>query len=270
MLGCFETKFAQVVFPELCVVCGKRILHKQTYADLCTACCASLPWRRVHERLLPLLTWRFKLQGSKEQRLLEQQLFCLLAFHYRGAIPALLRSLKFGNRLANATPLGQILGDLIARELVQRNEENWCVTAVPLSQKRQRSRAYNQAEMIAIAAAERAGLAYVTLLAKKKDLARQSEFRFEERLDNVVEAFRLTEKVEGKRIVLIDDILTSGATLFEAGKTLLQAGACEVLCAAVASGRKTEVQDRNSCMGQKQSITKVLTRITASDNYFDD
>lgn len=244
MLGCFETKFAQVVFPELCVVCGMRILKKLSYADLCVGCCASLPWRRAHECLLPLLTWRFKLQGSKEQRELEQQLSCLVAFHYRGAIPALLRSLKFGNRLANAKPLGQILGDLIARELVQKNKDNWCVTAVPLSPQRQRSRAYNQAERIAVIAAERAKLDYVTLLAKKKELARQSEFRFEERLENVSKAFKLTENVEGKRIVLIDDILTSGATLFEAGKTLLQAGAREVLCAAIASGRKTEVQDR--------------------------
>lgn len=217
-------------------------MEPSSYSDLCVRCCAKLPWRRAHERVLPLLSWRFKLLLPPEEREQERKTACLCALHYRGEIPFLMRSLKFNGKLCNAKPLGEILGDCVRREGGLEPGGNCLITAVPLSQKRLRQRAYNQAEEIARHAARRAALPYVPLLEKQWDSPKQSEYGFLERLHNVEGVFQARRRVEGCSIVLVDDILTSGATLFSASRALYEAEAARVLCAAVASGRKQEVQ----------------------------
>ena len=238
----FRERLGQRLFPALCVSCGKSITERSPYSDYCRRCCAKLPWRREHERVLPLLSWRFKLLLSGEDRELERKTLCLSALHYRGEIPFLIRSLKFNGRLCNAKPLGEILGDCLIREAKLQNNSNWVITSVPLSLKRQKQRAYNQAEEIARHAARSAGLSYMPLLDKQWDSPKQSEFGFLERLHNVEGIYRARQQLNGCSIVLVDDILTSGATLFSASKALYEANAAHVLCAAAASGRKHEVQ----------------------------
>ncbi len=235
-------RLGQSLFPALCVSCKKRIYKKSAYSDLCERCCAFLPWRREHERVLPLLSWRFKLLLPKDTRSAEKDAFCICAMHYQDQIPFLLRALKFNQILAHAKPLGEILGVCIKQELTQMKKEDYLISSVPLSRKRQRQRSYNQAAELAKHAARRAGLPYQEILEKYQDSPRQSEFEYLERLENVAGVYRAKTDLRGQNIVLVDDILTSGATLFSARQAALEAGANKVICAVVASSRKQEVQ----------------------------
>lgn len=103
-----------------------------------------------------------------------------------------------------------------------------CLVPVPLARRRQNDRGFNQAEVIGIMIAKLTNTPVVHGLARTRHTAPQSEVSAEERAVNVADAFQATEAVRGQDCLLIDDIVTSGATLEEAAKTLKRAGAKSV------------------------------------------
>ncbi len=128
---------------------------------------------------------------------------------------------------------------MIKKEIQEKKAE-WVVTSLPLSLKRERQRGYNQAAALAKSAARRLDLSYLDLLIKAEERPRQSELEYSQRYENVKGVFRSNQSLRGLSVILVDDILTSGATLFSATETLTFAGAVRVLSAVVASGRKKE------------------------------
>jgi len=132
-----------------------------------------------------------------------------------------------------AKPLAEIVKERIWKKL---ETENWLVVPVPLSKNKLRHRGYNQAEMIA---GELSGNVRADILFKKFHTKSQVEVKDkEERLANIIGSFeaRNPEKIKGKKIILIDDVLTTGATMSEAKKVLKQAGAKKVVGVVVARG----------------------------------
>ena len=132
-----------------------------------------------------------------------------------------------------AKPLAEIVKERIWKKL---ETENWLVIPVPLSKNKLRHRGYNQAEMIA---GELSGNVRADILFKKFHTKSQVEVKDkEERLANIIGSFeaRNPEKIKGKKIILIDDVLTTGATMSEAKKVLKQAGAKKVVGVVVARG----------------------------------
>ena len=115
------------------------------------------------------------------------------------------------------------------------------ITWVPLSRKRKRSRGYDQAKLIADAFARRTGIPCRGLLKKIKNTAPQSgtDSR-EERRTNIADAYMplCPEEISGRRILLMDDIVTTGATLSECAKVLTRAGAKDVRALTLARTRQ--------------------------------
>ena len=113
-----------------------------------------------------------------------------------------------------------------------RIPESWsfdCFVPVPLHPKRQRKRGYNQSEIIANALAERYPHPVRTeLLERLRDTPKQARMTKKERLKNVKHAFRASDAVSGLSIVLVDDVRTTGATLFECAAELKRRGAARV------------------------------------------
>ena len=112
------------------------------------------------------------------------------------------------------------------------------MTYVPVSKKRRRERGYDQSYLFAREACRCWNTAPETLLCKTRDNAAQSSLSSrEERQKNVVGAYAAAnkDKIKGRRILLIDDILTTGATLRETAKVLREAGAEAVVCATLAA-----------------------------------
>ena len=120
-------------------------------------------------------------------------------------------------------------------------EGRWdIITWVPLSAKRYKERGYDQAKLLADAVGAKLGVKPIRTLRKVKHIPKQATMGSpEKRRANISGAYTVIncEAVEGKRILLIDDIITSGSTLGECARMLRQSGAAEVVCAAVARSR---------------------------------
>ncbi len=162
---------------------------------------------------------------------------------YDGAIREMLHALKFEGVTRVAE---HVLGPWMAEAVLQlegQTAEALVVLPVPLFKGRQRERGYNQAELLARSAVRRLRtlrpgwkLALRTdVLLRVKDTKAMFELRPDQRRRNLVGAFRVAQEdaVRGREVLLVDDILTTGATATQCTKVLLQAGASRVWIATV-------------------------------------
>ncbi|MBQ2740677.1 MAG: ComF family protein [Clostridia bacterium] len=152
-----------------------------------------------------------------------------LAYHEYTAL--LVNRFKNGKRY-----LSYYFAEEMAKALPRLPQRAFVLLPVPMTKQKQALRGYNQAEELAVHLSELTGLAvHYTLLEKKKD-GEQKRLSGKERIAGVAGAFRLTERkfCKGKDFLIIDDVMTSGATLAEISAMLLRAGARSVcgLCVA--------------------------------------
>jgi ComF family protein len=143
-------------------------------------------------------------------------------------------------KYSGKTKVGELLGRALVA-LVQQDEVLSAADAVcpvPLHPARLRERGFNQSLLLAAAVSMRAGIPLVEFLVRLKNTATQTrKMNPEARLKNLAGAFRLRPDagVRGKRILLVDDVMTTGATLDQAALELLKGGAASVLGAVVAA-----------------------------------
>ena len=145
---------------------------------------------------------------------------------------SLVHQLKYGGLRALAPPLGTELAGLVRRWEIEID----AVTHVPLHRSRLRRRGYDQARALAEAAAEELGLPFVAALERTGAGSSQVETGSRrQRMHNVQHAFHATAPLEvaGMRILLVDDVTTTGATLASAGEALRGAGAKQVFSVTV-------------------------------------
>ncbi len=120
------------------------------------------------------------------------------------------------------------LAELMYQYSVVRHIHCDYLVPIPLHKSRQAVRGYNQAEVIARQLSKQTGIPVLTCLQRIKKTGQQSFFSGAERYENVKGAFELTEAIQGKKVLLIDDLMTTGATLYEAGRTLVAGNPQEV------------------------------------------
>jgi ComF family protein len=145
------------------------------------------------------------------------------ALAYRFPADTLVHSLKFRGQLA----LAPLMGDLLTEKIRERID---LVVPVPLSRERLRERGYNQAAEIArrVAKARRVRLE-LTIIARERNTQAQADLPWSERARNVRGAFRCERSLDGAAIAVVDDVMTTGATLDELAATLKRAGAARVV-----------------------------------------
>jgi len=156
----------------------------------------------------------------------------ICAGEYRGALEAILKSLKFDSRARLCRPLGA----LACRGLAEAGLEFDLVTAVPMSPGKRWKRGFNQSELVARTVAGTLGTRYRRLLMERRGAPRQREMRRTDRFINVLDRYAAVDRklVSGARILIIDDILTTGATINECARTLKNAGAAGVYSLTIA------------------------------------
>jgi ComF family protein len=145
----------------------------------------------------------------------------LAALAYDFPADALVHALKFGGELALAPLLAGFIAGETEREEIDR------VIPVPLSSARLRSRGYNQAVEIARHLAR--GRLDLDSCMRHQDTAPQMELPWDERQRNVRGAFRCRNALTGATVAVVDDVMTTGATLNELARTLKRAGAARVV-----------------------------------------
>lgn len=154
---------------------------------------------------------------------------------YGGVTKESLHLFKYGRKIALYKPLGQLMTDLAATHW--RREIIDLIVPVPLHPKRKRERGFNQAELLAFPIKTRLKLPIDTKnFIRDRATQTQTELGKKERIENVKGAFRVrgTSQFSGKNILLVDDIFTTGATLNECSRTLIEAGARRIYALTLA------------------------------------
>jgi ComF family protein len=224
-----------VVFPSECPACRAPVEHP-TRGPLCEACWTALP--RHGDRLcrcgVPLPP---VLEGDCGRCRRGLSPFALGASlgPYSGSLRTLVHELKFRGRRRVARRLAEVLlASSSARRVLTSGA---VVVPVPLHPRRRHERGYNQCELLAEALAEGAQVACCAgALARRRDTAPQSGLSAAARRANVAGAFvvRRAARIAGRVVVLVDDVMTTGATARACADALRRAGAAEVRVLTIA------------------------------------
>lgn len=159
---------------------------------------------------------------------------CAVPYSYQGKVRNSILQFKFYGKKQYASFYAEKMAAFIMESFSTLHID--IVSCVPISQKRQKSRGYNQSELLALELVKLLNLSYVPLLIKKTDNQEQHKLSMRERKKNVKGVYEVIDSncINGKTVLLIDDIVTTGATLSECAKELFQANAKEVICSAIA------------------------------------
>ena len=214
------TIMLDLLFPPKCPFC-RRVLDDPK-APLCPACQPALPW----------------LEKKEAFRKVDHTAGCWSPLVYKDVVRDCIHRYKF-------TPIpayGRPLGLLVAQCVLDHPEiEADVVTWAPLSRKSLKKRGFDQARLLVETLGKECALPVEHLLEKTRETQQQSLLQSpSERKANALGAYQLREGVcaEGKKILLVDDVVTSGATLSACARTLKQGGAKEVWCVTLAQAGK--------------------------------
>lgn len=211
----------ELFFPPHCVFCGRIIAPGTKVCGTCAGIISPVNALRC-----------MNLPGSGEN------IPCAVLYFYEDQVRDSMIRFKFQGEKRNADYYAEQLAKLIRSRMQTFSFD--LVTAVPISRERKKKRGYNQSELIARKIAGELGVPYEECLEKIYDNPEQHRLLRGERVKNVLEVYRAgTAETSGKKILLVDDIVTTGSTLSECTRILLNSGANTVVCAAVAQVSRT-------------------------------
>ena len=205
-------KLLSVLFPAKCPYCSRLLKSGQTECDEC----------------------REELFSDPILRKIPSGEYCTAPWKYHSPAGQAIKDMKFRDHVFNVQSLSKHI--VRAVRMMYDTESLDVVTCVPMYKASKRERGYNQAEKLARSVAEIINRPYEDLLVKTQRKKVQHELDREGRVQNVLGAYspKDQERIANRRVLLIDDICTTGSTLSECCKVLKQNGSGEVFCAAAA------------------------------------
>jgi ComF family protein len=159
------------------------------------------------------------------------------AFRSRGVVRKVMHDFKYGRQLHLRHLLGQWLAETMNDPRLAGRRFN-LIVPVPLHPARKRERGFNQAELLARELHRKSRIPVQSVLRRTRYTTTQTQFDRSERMENLRGAFRLRRgcNVQGLRMLLVDDVLTTGSTLSECAAVLKKGGALSVHAATAARG----------------------------------
>jgi competence protein ComFC len=201
-------KFLDMLYPvpNDCVLCRQNLSDKNL---ICKKCANQL------------IKWQMgRASGHKSS-------FLYAAAPYTGVFRQAVHKLKYNKK----TYFAPVLGELMANHLLLKSCRSFhMVVPIPLAPRKETQRGFNQSELLAEAVSKRLGIPLERkLLIKNRETTTQAHLKREQRLTNVKGVFTMTRELELKpSVLLVDDIITTGATVKEAKRVLYQGGAGKV------------------------------------------
>lgn len=191
------------IFPNECPFC-----LKENEKGICEKCYKKLDkYKRIK---------RYKM--TKNTR---------FAYVYRDALRTVFLDYKFNEKSYLYKTFSELI--LKNKNLCSILKNYDIITPVPISKNKYKKRGYNQSSLIAKEISKKLDLRYVEILQKVKDNNTQSLLSKKERIDNVKNSYEIKEHIANKKIVLFDDIYTTGATVNECKKVLMKNGYKDIL-----------------------------------------
>jgi competence protein ComFC len=223
-------------YPASCVVCSGTVEWKEY---LCADCRARAPritapfCAKCSEPFTGAITQTFSCANC-EHRLLHFDC-AVAAYRSRGLVRKLVHEFKYGRQRQLRHPLAAWLAETM-RDPRLRGRHFDLIVPVPLHRARQRERGFNQALLLADLLSRQIAVPLRDLLERIRYTTTQTAYDRSERMENLRDAFRLREKMDVRelRVLLIDDVLTTGSTLSECARVLKAAGALSVHAATAA------------------------------------
>jgi competence protein ComFC len=204
------------LFPRACIYCG---LYDGSF--LCKNCKANMIQLRPESYISrkPSKDWSIE-KDYKSQTKIEKVYYF---YEYGPIIHALMQEIKYNNRKHFVDTLIEIL--IEAKEFQKIDFKQFdLITYIPLHPKKEKIRGFNQTEVIAEKLSDYLQIPYLRLLTKTKETKSQADLNREHRLKNLEDAFELKKdlpiEIKSQRILIIDDICTTGSTFNECAKTL--------------------------------------------------
>jgi ComF family protein len=225
-----------LLYPPACELCGEPIGH---FDYLCAECLAKAPRIKApfcgtcSEPFDGAITETFSCANCAHRKLFFET--AVASYRSRGVVRKIVHDFKYGKQIHLRFPIADWLGETLDDPRLQSRRFD-IVVPVPLHPTRKRERGFNQAELLAELLCARNGLTMRPVLERIRYTTTQTVFDRAERMENLRNAFRLRKKmdVRGLRVLLIDDVLTTGSTLSECARVLKEAGAISVHAATAA------------------------------------
>lgn len=230
--------FLTLLYPPHCAVCGAGLDRGR---HLCATCNETA--RRIKEPFCKTCSQPF--DGAIEQEFscsnCGQRRFhfecAVTCYQSRGIVRELLLRFKYQGEYYLRHPLGEWLADGLADSRITAEKFD-CLVPVPLHPARERERQFNQARTLAKILGRRAGAPVLDCLRRVRKTPTQTRFDRAERMENLRNAFKMRNNmsVQGKHLILIDDVFTTGSTVDECARVLKKSGAKSVRVLTVARG----------------------------------
>lgn len=217
-----------IFFPNLCVVCSRSLASAELHC--CVGCMAALPYFDEPTVYLE------NLEALLGVRSIEGFVF----FEKDSRVQVLLHAIKYKSCKELGRQMGRLFGEEMAKQAI--NQKIDCIVPMPIHSRRRHQRGYNQSELLAEGLGEVLEKPVLNNhLFRVKYSESQTRVSKEERLQHTQGAFVLQNAPElsGKRILLVDDVLTTGATAEAACKALRSAPSVELHLACLAVARRS-------------------------------
>lgn len=225
--------FSEALFPAdiTCCSCGAELISETRYG-FCASCtknmpfvsgkvceCCGVPMANEADYCINCMNYGRKFSRNRS------------ALEYEGLSLRLIYAFKFGGKKYLAEELSKMLCDTYLNNSYSAD----VIEFVPMSERERRARGYNQAELLGVETGKRLNLPVGGALKKIRDTGEQKELKGRARKENLKGVFSVADNsvIAGKRVLLIDDVFTTGATANECASVLKKAGAREVLVLTV-------------------------------------
>lgn len=222
----YSTKLFDLILPRFCCSCNIKLTVNED--TICQNCFSKIP-----------LASEERLKREFERKFLNNKIisdfYSPFVFEKDKELQHAIHSLKYQNKFQ----VGIFLGKVLAQK-IQINRSNWkidLIIPIPLHQLKKAERGYNQSYYIAKGMSKFLNLPCSDRIVKRKKYTEsQTTMTLTERQENIFDAFKIRNKnaVNGKIILLVDDVITTGATISECGDVILKSGAKKIFSTSIA------------------------------------